>query len=145
MLKDQISQDTITALKAGDKAKVETLRYLLAAIKNATIDQGEQDDQAVQIIIRKQIEQIDEVVPQYQRAGRTDLVEAETTKKAILAAYLPAEISDEELQKIVDQVIASTDQPNVGKVMPQLMKIVAGRASGGRVASVVNKALSTSK
>jgi len=141
MLQAQISQDTVTALKAGDKVKVETLRYLSAAIKNAAIDLGEQDDQAVLNIIRKQIKQIDEAVLQYQQASRTDLVEAETAKREILSAYLPAEMSDEELKKIVDQVIAVTDQPNVGKVMPQVMKIVAGRASGGRVAGVVNSTL----
>lgn len=144
MLQAQISQDTIAALKAGDKTRVETLRYLSAVIKNAAIDLGEQDDQAVQNIIRKLIKQIDEVLPQYQQAGRTDLAEAETTKREILSTYLPAEMSDEGLKKIVDQVIASTDQPNVGKVMPQVMKIVAGRAGGGRVAGFVNKAVSTS-
>ncbi len=139
MLQDQISQDTIMALKAGDKTRVEVLRYLSATIKSVSIDQGEQDDQAIQNIIRKQIKQIDDVLPQYQQAGRSDLVEAETAKKNILSAYLPAEMSDEELQKIIHQVVASTDQPSVGKVIPQVMKLVAGQASGGRVASLVNK------
>lgn len=144
MLKDQITTDIKQAMKARDQVKLDTLRFLLAEIKNVEIDSGQLSDADIQKIIRRQIKQIDETLPQYRAAGRTEQVATDEAKKQVLVSYLPTQLSDADLTAIVTEVIGQTPNPSVGTIMPVVMQRVAGQAEGSRVAQIVSQTLTAS-
>jgi hypothetical protein len=106
MIQERIQQDQIQALKSGDKQKLEMLRYILAQLKYAQIEKkGELTDDDVVQVLRKQIKEIHESVDGFKNGGRTDLVEENEQKLAILQEYMPAEMSDDELRQELKNVI----------------------------------------
>lgn len=146
MLFDQIQQDMITAMKAGDKIRTETLRFLIAAIKKYEIDtylpgttqKLSEDD--VRKIIHRQVKTHAESIAAFAKGGRTDLVDREKAELEILKTYVPAEMSDEEVTKIVQEITASGNA-NFGQIMGMVMQKLAGQASGERVAKIVKETL----
>lgn len=132
------------ALKSGDRMRVETLRFLLSAARNAAIAKyGNKSDKAmtdgdVVEVIKKQVKTHRESVEAFSKAGRAELADAEKAQLAILEAYLPKQISDEDLKKILEPIIASGEK-NFGLLMGQAMAAVAGRADGGRVSSILKQ------
>jgi len=139
-LKQQLFEDMKQAMRDRNQAKLDTIRYAIAQIKNAEIDRGELDDSAVLLILSKIAKQIKESIADFAQGQRQDLVTQERAKLKIMEAYLPAEMSDEELAKIVDQVVAAYG-PSVGAIMGQVMKQVKGRADGGRINQLVQSRL----
>lgn len=149
MLLDQIKSSVITALKAGESRRVDTLRFLLAAVQNIAIAKygakGEEglSDADILDVIKKQAKTHKESIGAFTQAGRTDLASKETDELAILEAYLPKQLTDDEIKAILAPVVAS-GEPNVGKLMGASMAAIKGRADGGRVSSILKQILTTS-
>lgn len=146
MLLDEIKSTLITSLKAGDTRRVDTLRFLLAAIRNAAISKyaarGEESltDADVLDVIKKQTKTHKESIEVFDKAGRTELATKEKEELAILEAYLPKQLSDEEIKALLEPVVASGDT-NFGKLMGAAMAAVKGKADGGRVATILKQML----
>jgi uncharacterized protein YqeY len=132
-------------MKAGDVTARETIRFTLAAIKNAEIDKrgGLTPDEEMDLLKTQNKRRLDSI-EQYQKAERSDLVERETAQLDVLKRYLPAELSDEELQKLVSSVIAevgATGPRDMGKVMPVAIRTAGDSVSGKRLSDAVKAAL----
>src|SRR5580698_11299225 len=110
LLEDKISQDYVQAMKARDSFRSSVLSFLRAQIKNVKVDKRLEQvpDEEVISVIKKQIKQRQDSISQFTSGGRTDLAEKEEKELVILKKYLPAEMSAEQLKKIVDEVVAST-------------------------------------
>jgi len=144
-LQDKIEADTKDALKSGAKDKVSTLRMLNAALKNKQIDKRRPltEDEVVETV-RSLIKQRKDSVEQFAKGGRQDLVDKETAEIAVLEAYLPAQLSREELDAMVRDAVAQTGAQgakDMGKVMKALIPMVGGRADGKLVSELVKHAL----
>jgi uncharacterized protein YqeY len=140
-LKSQLMEDMKNAMRARDSVRLNTIRFLMSDIKNFEIDNGEQDDAGIQKIIARQVKQMKDAINDFAQGGRQDLVEEETGKVKILEEYLPQQMSDEDLKTIVDRVVGSATDKNMGMLMGQVMKEVAGQADGGRVSAMLKQAL----
>ncbi len=132
------------ALKSGDRVRVETLRFLLSAVRNAAIakygnksEVAVTDDDVVDVI-KKQVKTHRESVEAFTQAGRQELADVEKAQLAILEAYLPKQMSDEELTKILEPVVA-TGEKNFGLLMGQAMKAVKGQADGAKVSTLLKE------
>jgi uncharacterized protein YqeY len=145
-LRDRLESDLKAALRAGDTTARDTIRFTLAALKNAEIEKGGPLTPAEELaLLQREAKRRMESIEQFRAGKRQDLVEREEAQLAVLRRYLPAPLSDEELAQLVAQAIAETGAQGVkdmGKVMPVVMERVAGRAEGRRVSAVVREALS---
>ena len=145
-LKDQITEDMKTAMRAKDAARLGTIRLLLAAIKQREVDERiVLDDAAVVAIVDKSIKQRKDSIAAFQGAGRTDLVEIETAELALLQAYLPVRLSGNEISAAVAAIVASlgaSGPGDLGKVMAAVKAQLAGKAEMGAVSAAVKAALS---
>jgi uncharacterized protein len=145
-LKDQILDDVKQAMRAGDKARLKTLRMVTAAIKQREVDERiELDDTAVLAILEKMIKQRRESAEQYRNGQRPELAEAEEAEIAILQTYLPEPLSESELDRIIDEVIAElgvSDMSGMGQVMGRVKGKVQGRADMRAVSGRVRDRLS---
>jgi uncharacterized protein YqeY len=144
-LKERITEDMKTAMRGGDKDRLGLIRMLQAAIKQREVDERIQlDDAQTLAVIEKMIKQRKESVAQFQSGGREDLVAKENAEIAVLQAYLPAQLSEAELDAIVKEAIASTGAASVkdmGKVMAIVKQKAAGRADMGAVGARIKAAL----
>ncbi|MEW5895009.1 MAG: GatB/YqeY domain-containing protein [Candidatus Omnitrophota bacterium] len=146
MLYKKITADYIQAMKNKETEKAAALNFLRAQIKNVMIDKRveELDDADVIAVIKKQVKQRQESIAQFQKGGRTDLAEKEQREMEILKAYLPEEMSEEELLPVVRQVVKETGVTGIkdmGMVMKALMPKVGGKADNKVVSDVVRKIL----
>lgn len=136
----------ITALKSGYKDKSQTLKMLIATIKNAQIDsQKELTDEEIEKILRKETKKIEDSIQQYQEMGREDLVKKEKIDLKIVEEYLPELMSEEEIKKVVDKKIdelKAESMGDMGKVMGSVMKELEGQADGNTVKNIVQSKLS---
>jgi len=142
-LADRVKDDLTTAMKARDRERVGALRLVLSELQKAAKD-GSGDELAV---LRRERKRRREAATAFRDAGRDELADQEESEAAIIEAYLPAEMSDDELRAIVaDAVRASGAQSprDMGKAMPAAMGAVAGRADGKRVSELVKEALAES-
>jgi uncharacterized protein YqeY len=134
------------AMRAKDAARLSTLRLAVAAIKQREVDERiELDDAAVVSVIEKMIKQRRESIAQFESAARADLAEAEKAEVHVLSGYLPARMSEAEVQKAVEAAIAETGAAgakDMGKVMAALKARLAGKADMGKVSSLVKSKLS---
>ena len=133
-------------MRAKESARLSTVRLLLAAIKQREVDERiELDDAAVLGVIEKMITQRRESIAQFEQASRTDLADAEKAEVQVLSAYLPAQMSDAEIQKQIDSAISETGAAgakDMGKVMAALKSKLAGKADMGKVSALVKGKLS---
>src|SRR5512147_3315934 len=131
-LRDKIDADTKAALKSGAKDKVSTLRMLSAALKNKQIDKRRPlTEEEVVDTVRSLIKQRRDSVEQFAKGGRQDLVDKETAEIRVLESYLPQQLSREEIEALVRDVIMSTASQgakDMGKVMKTLIPMLGGRA-----------------
>jgi hypothetical protein len=137
---DQIKSDVTTALKAGDRDRVGALRLVLSELQKAAKD-GDADEQAVLRRERKRRRESEEA---YRAAGRDDLAGGEAFEAAVIEAYLPAELSDEELDRLVAAAVAETGAQgprDMGRAIKHVMEAAGGRADGRRVSTKVKEAL----
>jgi len=144
-LKDQITDDMKSAMKAGEKDRLKVVRLILAAIKQIEIDQRiELDDAAVLGVIEKMVKQRRDSVDQFQKGNRQDLADIEIAEIAILDTYLPEQLSDAEVDALIDAAIAATGAESIrdmGKVMGQVKAKAVGRADMGAVGAKVKARL----
>lgn len=144
-LKDRITEDMKTAMRAKDTARLSTIRLLLAAIKQKEVDErGAVDDAQVLAIVEKLIKQRRDSIEQFQRANRQDLVEQESHELSVLAGYQPEQASPGQLAEAVDQAIAdlgAAGPSEMGKVMAVLKPKLAGRADMSAVSALVKSRL----
>ncbi|MBU3542817.1 MAG: GatB/YqeY domain-containing protein [Burkholderiaceae bacterium] len=145
-LKDSITEDMKSAMRAKDTERLGTIRLLLAAMKQKEVDERiELDDAAVLAIIEKLIKQRKDSISQFQAAGRDDLVAKEQAELVVLQAYMPAQLSEEEVRAAVSAAIAqvgAVGPQDMGKVMGVVKPQLAGKADMGMVSAAV-KALLT--
>jgi uncharacterized protein YqeY len=139
-LADRLRQDVAAAMKAGEKDRVGTLRLVLSELQKAAKD-GDGDELAV---LRRERKRRHESATAFRDGGRPELAEAEEAEAVVIEAYLPAELSDDELRAIVAEAVAETgagSPRDMGQVMKASMARVAGRADGKRVSALAQEAL----
>jgi uncharacterized protein YqeY len=137
---DSVKQDVTTALKAGEKERVTTLRLVLSELQKDA-KEGKGDELAV---LRRERKRRVEAATAFRDGGRADLADAEDAEAKIIETYLPAEIADDELKQIVADAITETgaESPkDMGNVMKAAMAKTQGRADGKRVSALVGEAL----
>ena len=144
-LKDQITEDMKTAMRAKDSERLGTIRLLLAACKQKEVDERVVlDDVAVVAIVDKLIKQRKDSIEAFQKAARTDLADKEASEMKILQAYLPARMSAEEASAAVKAIVielGATGPGDMGKVMGAVKVQLAGKADMGQVSAAVKAAL----
>ncbi len=145
-LKERIQDDMKAAMRAGEKDRLATIRLLLAAIKQREVDERiALDDTQTLTVIEKMIKQRKESIAQFQAGNRADLVDKESAEMRVLQAYLPAQLSEGELDALIASAVQSTGATSVkdmGKVMAQVKAAAAGRADMGVVSSRIKARLS---
>jgi uncharacterized protein YqeY len=137
---DQVKDDMATAMKAGQKVRAGALRLVLSSLQLA-VKEGEDDEVAV---LRRERKRRLDAAEQYREGQRDDLAAKEEGEAELIAGYLPAELSDDELGAIVAEAVSesgATDVKEMGKVMSIAMPKVGGRADGKRVSTKVREVL----
>ncbi|HDM77309.1 MAG TPA: GatB/YqeY domain-containing protein [Deltaproteobacteria bacterium] len=146
-LLDQIHSDLKEAMKAKDSIRLGALRLILTAVKNKEKElRRELEEREVLQIVSNQIKQRKDSIEQYRKGGREDLVQKEEQELEILQAYMPQQLSEEELEKLVTETIkevGATSVKDLGKVMKAIMPRIAGRANGKVVNQMVRAQLSS--
>jgi uncharacterized protein YqeY len=140
-LVDSVKQDLTTAMKAREKERVGALRLVLSELQKAAKD-GNDDELTV---LRRERKRRLESAEAFRKAGRVELAEGEESEAAVIQAYLPAELGDDELLTIVKAAIAetgATSPKDLGGVMKVAMERTGGRADGKRVSAAAREALS---
>ncbi len=144
-LKEQITEDMKSAMRAKETERLGTIRLLLAAIKQREVDERiTVDDAAIIAIVEKLIKQRKDSIEQFQKAGRTDLVDQESKELGILQAYMPAQLSEAEVQVAIQNTILSlgaAGPQDMGKVIGALKAQLAGKADMGMVSGMVKATL----
>lgn len=144
-LKDQITEDMKTAMRAKDSERLGTIRLLLAALKQKEVDERVVlDDAAVVAIVDKLIKQRKDSIDAFQKAERKDLADKEAAELVVLQAYLPARLSADEVTAAVKAIVAelgASGPGDMGKVMGAVKAKLAGKADMGQVSAAVKAAL----
>ncbi len=142
-LKEQITADMKAAMRAKDMKRLGTIRMLTAAMKQKEVDERiVLDDAQVLAIVEKMVKQRRDSIEQFKAGNRPDLVESEQAEIDVLTAYLPEQLSEEELAKEVAAAVAGAEGPkDMGRVMGVLKGKLAGRADMGAVSKLVRQAL----
>lgn len=147
-LKQKITQDLLAAMKAGETLKRDVLRMLDAMIKNTEIEKLKKDkgldDGEVQEVISRAVKQRKDAAAQYTAGGRPELAEKENKEIAILLEYLPKQMDEAEVRKVVAEIIAkvgATSKADIGKVMGPAMEKLKGLADGSLVKKIVEEKL----
>jgi uncharacterized protein YqeY len=146
-LKDRLSADLTTAMKARDALVTATLRMALTAVRTEEVAgkaARELTDQEVLAVLAREAKKRREAAEAFQAGGRTELAERERAEGEVLGKYLPAQLGDEDLADLVRKGLADAGVTNIkqlGKAMKAVQAAVAGRAEGGRVAAEVRRQL----
>jgi uncharacterized protein YqeY len=143
-VQEQLKADLATAMKAGERERVSRLRLVSSELQKAHKDaaSGSQADEVA--VLQRERKRRVEAATAYRDAGRDDLAASEEAEAELIDAYLPAQMSDDELHAIVGDVVAETgaaDPKEMGKIMSMVMPKVQGRADGKRVSAVVREKL----
>ena len=141
---ERIQQDVNVALKAGDRERTGALRMLASELQKAIKEAREQEVDEIAVLQRERKRRL-ESAEAFREAGRTDLADAEEREAQVIDHYLPEQMPDDELRRIVEDVVAESgaaSQKDMGKVMSAVMPQVKGRADGKRVSAVVREVLS---
>ena len=142
---DRLTAQIKEALKAGDRIRLATLRLLAAAVKNREVELGHEltEDELVEVAGRE-VKRRKEAAEAFDGGGRPELAEKERAEQAILETYLPEQLSDQDLERVIDEAIAATGAAgpgDVGKVMGNVMAAHKGRVDGGAVNRMVRERL----
>lgn len=144
-LSEQIRADLTAAMKAQEKDKLSTLRMLQSALKNEQINVGhELSDEEAMTVIRKAVKQRQDSIEQYTKGNRPELAEKERVEMEQLKTYLPPELTEEEIESGVREIIASTgaqSKKDMGKVMKEATARYKGRVDGKKVQEIVARLL----
>ena len=144
-LKERITEDMKTAMRAKDSERLGTIRLLQSAMKQKEVDERiELDDAAIVAIVDKMIKQRKDSIAAFEQAARQDLVDKEKAELAVLSAYLPERLSAQELTAAVQAIVTelgATGPGDMGKVMGAVKTRLAGKADMGAVSAAVKAAL----
>ena len=145
-LKNRITDDMKSAMKAKDKQALKAVRMILGAIKQKEVDDRiELDDALVMTVIQKMVKQRKDSISQFSDAGRTDLVEVEEAELVVINSYMPEQLSDEEVAAAVDKAITDSSadsMKDMGKLMGMLKVQLGGKADMGVVSRLIKDKLS---
>jgi hypothetical protein len=139
-LADRVKQDLTDAMRAGERDRVGRLRLVLSELQKAAKDGGDDEE----TVLRRERKRRLDAAEQFRSGGRPELAESEEAEAELIAGYLPAELSDDELRAIVERAVAAsgaTSPKDMGAVMKAAMPEIAGRADGKRVSSQVREVL----
>lgn len=145
-LRDRLRDDLKDAMRARDAVRRGTIRLVEAAIKNAEIEKrgSELSEQDVQAILQRQVKQRQDSIEQYEQANRSDLADAERAEIAVIEAYLPQQMSRDEIEaaaRAAIEQLGASGPGDRGKVMGRLMAELRGKADGAQVNAVVSDLL----
>ncbi len=141
-ISEQLTEDMKTSMRAGTEVRTGVLRLLRGALKNEEIKAGHGLDEAEMLkVLQREAKQRRDSIDAYRSAGRDDLLAIEERELGIIATYLPEAMSEDELVKVVDGVIAELGKGNMGQVMGAVMKQVGARADGAAVSRLVKERL----
>jgi uncharacterized protein YqeY len=144
-LKLKLQDDMKSAMKSGDKDRLKVLRLMLAAIQQQEVDRRiELDDPAVLSVLTKMVKQRRDSVTQFRDGGRDDLADAEQAEIGVLEAYLPQQLSESEVDRLIEQAIADSGAASardMGKVMATIKQKAEGRADLGQISHKVKARL----
>ncbi len=142
---ETIAADFTSAMKNKDELELSTLRLVRSALKNREIESGKMLEEAdVQAVLKTMKKQYQDALSDFEKAGRTDLVERQKSELAVLDKYLPSAISEEELERIVKKAVedsGAASPQELGKAMGAAVKAVEGRADGNAIRAVVQRLL----
>ena len=145
-LKSRLQEEMKSAMKSGDKKRRDTIRLIMAALKQREVDERiDLDDQQIIGILDKMLKQRRESIAQYQAGGRDDLVVIEEAEIIVIQEFLPAALSDEEIEQMVGEAMSESGASTVrdmGKVMAILKPKMQGRADMGQVSGLIKSRLS---
>ena len=145
-LKERIQEDMKSAMRSGEKEKLATIRLILSAVKQREVDERIMlDDSQVLSVLEKMVKQRKESIAQFEAGGRADLVAKEAAELAVLQAYLPEQLTDAELDALINEAVAATGATaikDMGKVMAQVKTAAAGRADMAAVGALIKARLS---
>jgi len=145
LLEDQILEDMKSAMKAGHKAELATIRMIRAQLKDARIDKGSDlSEEEVVTVLQQAAKRRRESIDMYQKGNRQDLVEKEQEELKIVQKYLPEQMSEEEIKQLIAQNIAKlgiTSEKDIGKLMGNIMTLAKGKADGKVVQQLARTAL----
>jgi len=145
-LKERITEDMKGAMRAGEKERLGTIRLVLAAIKQREVDERiTLDDGQVLAVLEKMIKQRKESITQFESGGRADLVAKEQAELAVLQVYLPAQMSDAEIDALIAEAVAASGASSIkdmGKVMGIVKAKAQGKADMGAVSARIKQKLS---
>lgn len=148
-LKQKIDQDMRTALKSGDKLKLNITRLLKSEIRYREIDKGKElSEEEVTEVLSSSVKRHRDSIEQFRKGGREDLVKKEEEELNLILGYMPAQLSQGEIEKLIEESIAEVGaegEKDIGKVMKTLMPKVKGRADGKTVNLLVASKLKTSQ
>jgi len=144
-LKDQLNESMKTAMKARDDLRLSAVRMIRSMVKNREIDQKKElNDQEIIEVISTLVKQRRESIRMYREGNRPDLVEKEEAELAVLLGFLPVQLSAQEIEALVEQIIAETGAQgakDMGRVMKALTPLTAGKADGKTVSETVKRKL----
>lgn len=149
-LVDQLTEDLKQAMKAKDAVRLRTVRSLRAAIKDKEIaerhgGEAQLSEEQVLAVLQKQAKQRRDALAQYEEAGRDDLAAIERDELEIIDSYLPKQLGDDEIRRVVQEIVATTgasSMRDMGKVMGAVMQHLKGRADGRRINEIARELLS---
>ena len=145
-LKNRITEDMKSAMKAKDKQCLRATRMIVASIKQKEVDERiELNDAQVLAVIKKMVKQRNDSISQFANAGRTDLVEVEQIELEVINKYMPKQLSDIEVESIIDKAISDIEansMHDMGKLMGALKSTLDGKADMGKVSSIIRSKLS---
>ncbi|PNR93498.1 aspartyl-tRNA amidotransferase subunit B [Petrotoga miotherma DSM 10691] len=145
MLKDILNNDLKKYMKEKNTLALNAVRSIISEIKNKEVEKGSEltEEEIVQLI-KKQIKMREDSIEQFEKADRKDLAEKERKEVEILQEYLPEQLSDEELRKIIEETIKevnATSKKDFGKVMKLVIQKVQGRADGKKISEILSTLL----
>ena len=144
-LKQRLTDDMKTAMKAGEKDRLATIRLINAAIKQKEVDERvEMDDACVLAVLEKMVKQRKDSIEQFDKAGREDLSVIERAEMAIIAQYLPEKMGEDEIKAAIEAAVAETGASgpaDMGKLMGVLKPRLAGQADMGEVSKLIKQRL----
>lgn len=142
---NKLKEDVFASLKSGEKDKAGILQLAVSAIKNESIAKGKELDETEELLVlRKEAKKIQDSIEQYSAAGRNDLAETEKSQLEVIKSYLPADMSVEDVEKVVKEEIDSmgaNSMRDMGRVMGSVMKRLQGQVDGNIVKEIVQKNL----
>ncbi|MBI4067738.1 GatB/YqeY domain-containing protein [Candidatus Gottesmanbacteria bacterium] len=142
MIKENIQSQIVDALKAHDKLRLDVLRFILSNIKYAEIEKKKDlTDEEIISLLQKEVKKRQEAIEMFKKGGRTEGIEQEENQINTIKSYLPAQLPMEDLEKIVNEKIKNTPNPQMGQVIGAVMAQVKGKVDGSTVASLVKEKL----